>query len=117
MHLALWVWECSKHEIGEPYGDYIFGRMVKTGCKFDETSMTVVDRQPTADYQSWVRQYPSYEALLSAAISSIEKDETPATSPVDFDELIQAAEYLSKVEPPRIVPLDINTLDQMFEAK
>ena len=91
---------------GEPYGDYIFGRMVKTGCKYDETSMTVVDRQPTADYQSWVRQYPSYEALLSAAISSVEKDESPATSPVSLEELVQAAEYLSTVEPPRIVPLD-----------
>lgn len=90
----------------EVYGDYVAGRMMKTGISFNENEgwVEVPDRQPTPDYQGWcsgeprdpgVRQawmamgtnkgtkYASYEALLRAAAQRMGVEllaEAPATA-------------------------------------
>lgn len=50
------------------YGDYVFGRMMKLGIKWDATSVTVSDSEPRSDYQSWCGKYPTYYHLISAAM-------------------------------------------------
>ena len=52
-----------------PYGDYVFGRMMKMGCEFNEKEGTVtISDSPTCwDYQSWCGTYKTYEALFVAA--------------------------------------------------
>lgn len=51
----------------EPYGDYVFGRMMKTGIKINGDVLEISDNQPRGDYQAWARQYRSYHDLLTAA--------------------------------------------------
>jgi len=81
----------------EVYGDYVAGRMMKTGISFNENEgwVEVSDATPRPDYQGWssgtprdpgVREafmamgtnkgtkYPSYEALLRAAATSLGVD-------------------------------------------
>lgn len=50
-----------------PYGDYVFGRMMKTGIKIEGDILEIRDDKPRRDYQGWCRVYDSYEALLKAA--------------------------------------------------
>jgi len=48
--------------------DYVQGRMVKLNIRrIDGNTYKARDDAPTADYQSWVHKYPTYEALFSAA--------------------------------------------------
>lgn len=56
---------------GKVYGDYVFGRMMKLGVEFNEAkkTVTVPDRETAIDYQGWSGQYPTYKALLEAAIA------------------------------------------------
>ncbi len=56
---------------GEVYGDYVFGRMMKLGLKWDADSVEFTDSAPRPDYQSWCRKYPTTEALVRAAIESL----------------------------------------------
>lgn len=56
---------------GDVYGDYVFGRMMKLGIRWDEAGVTVDDHPPRGDYQSWCRKFPTYEALVRAAIASL----------------------------------------------
>jgi len=58
-------------ESGKAYADYVFGRMMKLGLKFDRDSVTVQDNAPTRDYQAWCCRYTTYEALVEAALASI----------------------------------------------
>jgi len=46
---------------GEVYGDYVFGRMMKTGFDWTGVELTVSDlyTTPAPDYQGWARKYPS----------------------------------------------------------
>lgn len=55
--------------------DYIAGRMVKLwGMSFGPNSITFNDELvPRADYQSWCWKYPTYEALVMAAIESLQE--------------------------------------------
>ena len=55
---------------GTLYGDYVFGRMMKTTCRFDKDTITVSDGKPRHDYQSWARKYPTYEDLVLATAVS-----------------------------------------------
>lgn len=56
---------------GEAYGDYVFGRMMKLSVRWDETGVSVPDSEPRGDYQAWCGKYPSYKALIEAAIESL----------------------------------------------
>lgn len=58
---------------GELYGDYVFGRMMKLMIGFDDHGVTVRSDAPKPDYQSWCRKYPTYQALIEAAIASLAK--------------------------------------------
>lgn len=51
----------------EPYGDYVFGRMMKTGLRIDGDIIQVRDDEPRCDYQSWCGKYATYGELLEAA--------------------------------------------------
>lgn len=73
-----------------PYGDYVFGRMMKMGCEFNESKGTVdISDSPTRwDYQGWSGVYKTYEALFVAAATecgiplegySIEEKPAPQT--------------------------------------
>ncbi len=53
---------------GEPSADYVFGRMMKLRLKYDDVSISYPDSEPRPDYQSWCRKYPTYEALINAAM-------------------------------------------------
>lgn len=68
-----YVGEYMTPKTGEPYGDYVFGRMMKLGLTFTADTVSCVERAPRIDYQGWCRKYPSYEALVQAAISDLTK--------------------------------------------
>jgi hypothetical protein len=57
---------------GHPYGDYVFGRMMKLFITVT-ADVDLPDTEPRADYQSWCVKYPSYEALATAAVESLRK--------------------------------------------
>lgn len=61
----------SHNKPGDVYGDYVFGRMLKLGIKWDAKSVTVRDSEPRSDYQAWCRKYPSYWSLIEAAVASV----------------------------------------------
>jgi hypothetical protein len=80
------VWECVRSardygpgaaklmgsdKPGEAYGDYVFGRMMKLELKWDSKSIEYSDSVPRGDYQAWCRQYPTYQALVEAAVKSL----------------------------------------------
>ena len=58
----------------EPYGDYVFGRMMKLGVRFNEKKKTVMvsEGKPDIEYQAWSGRYPSYKSLLEASILALE---------------------------------------------
>lgn len=92
----------------EVYGDYVAGRMMKTGIVFNEEEgwVEVRDSQPTPDYQGWCEgqardpgvaqaqmlaamfggaktaKYASYEALLKAAAKNVGVEITNAAAAV-----------------------------------
>lgn len=57
----------GRNDPNRPYGDYVFGRMMKTGLTINGDTIEVRDDKPRRDYQGWCRVYDSYEALLQAA--------------------------------------------------
>lgn len=60
------------------YVDYGHGRMMKLSIQWSEDAVHVRDGAPRIDYQSWCLQYPTYEALVGAAVESL-KMESAAT--------------------------------------
>lgn len=56
---------------GDVYGDYVFGRMMKLGLKWDAAGVEFTDGPPRPDYQGWCARYPTTEALVRAAIESL----------------------------------------------
>lgn len=58
---------------GELCGDYVFGRMMKLQIKYNDKAVFVRESKPTQDYQAWCGTYHTYEALIEAAINSIQK--------------------------------------------
>lgn len=56
---------------GKVYGDYVFGRKMKTGFEWDDGSVTFRDDLPRRDYQAWCHKYPTTLALVEAAIASL----------------------------------------------
>lgn len=64
---------------GKPYGDYVFGRMMKVGCEVGVDYVQCRDGEAAWDYQSWAGTYPMFEALLQAAVASLEAEKTRTT--------------------------------------
>lgn len=53
-------------------GDYILGRMTKLPIKYSDIEITFNrGATPHIDYQGWVSTYPTNDALMQAAISSL----------------------------------------------
>ena len=47
--------------------DYVDGRMVKLHlARVADGIWSTSDREPTSDYQSWCRKYPTYRALVES---------------------------------------------------
>jgi len=64
---------------GHPYGDYVFGRMMKLGFAVYSDSVEMLDDHiPLEDYQSWCVKYPTSEDLAKAAIESLCKSSAVA---------------------------------------
>ena len=51
----------------ELYGDYVFGRMMKTGITVEGNTIKVREGTPRASYQGWASVYNTYEKLVEAA--------------------------------------------------
>lgn len=61
----------------ELYGDYVFGRMLKLRLAVADEGVEVPTTDVRPDYQSWSREYSSYEALVEAAAENVASmDET-----------------------------------------
>ena len=58
-------------EKGDAYGDYVFGRMMKLNIRYGADWVDIPDSKAERDYQSWSRKYPTYEALMSAAVADL----------------------------------------------
>lgn len=62
-----------------PYGDYVFGRMMKTGLEIEGNTIKIRDDVPSPSYNAWCRVYPTHEALLDAACRAAGVDESMVT--------------------------------------
>lgn len=51
----------------EYYGDYVFGRMMKTGVNVSKNTVKISDASVCPAYQAWCRKYPTTLDLLKAA--------------------------------------------------
>lgn len=51
-------------------GDYIFGRMIKIRLDYGDDHIKIAVT-PHPGYQSWCTTYPTYEALVDAAVASL----------------------------------------------
>ena len=58
------------------YGDYVFGRMMKLGIRYNTAQGTIKIRDdatetPRRACQAWALKYPTYRSLVDAAIATI----------------------------------------------
>ncbi len=51
--------------------DYVFGRMLKLGIRWEDNILEVQDGKAQIDYQAWGCKYASEAVLLDAAIKEI----------------------------------------------
>lgn len=67
------VWQHVCHDELRPYGDYVFGRMMKMGCTINLTEGTIEVRDvpPRHDYQGWSGTYPTYASVFEAAAKEL----------------------------------------------
>ena len=56
---------------GRASGDYVFGRMMKLHLTFVEDTVSCRDEAPRRDYQAWCGKYPTYLALVVAAVKDL----------------------------------------------
>ncbi len=61
----------------EVYCDYVMGRMIKWGCKWDDKTITFSEWGFSPDYQSFCGSYPAGVDLYSAALKSLGIEVTP----------------------------------------
>lgn len=61
----------ARDKPGEASADYVFGRMMKTFIRWDKNSVEVFEATPRRDYQAWAGRYPTYQALIEAAVKSL----------------------------------------------
>lgn len=57
--------------VGTMYADYVYGRMMKLRINYGANFVADNDRPLSLDYQSWARVYPTFDALIAAAIKSL----------------------------------------------
>ncbi len=57
-----------------PYGDYVFGRMMKLGLAIDGNKIILPKQTPQQDYQAWCGKYPTYQKLHEAAVSDLKEE-------------------------------------------
>lgn len=104
-----------------PYGDYVFGRMMKMGCKFTNSTgeIEISDSKPRGDYQAWCGKYPSHETLFVAAANSLgvqlkDRPAPPAVEPQTVAETpLPPPPALSQAEIQKLLrkhPLEISPL-------
>ena len=55
----------------EVYCDYVFGRMMKWGCKWDADKFETPDRDFRSDYQGFSEKYPDNERIIEAVADSL----------------------------------------------
>jgi len=60
---------------GKPFGDCVFGRMMKLSINFDPKTgvIEVSDGKPSIDYQAWCHEYPTRESLVLAAADNVKE--------------------------------------------
>ena len=58
------------NDANKPYADYVFGRMMKVGFTIGSDFVEFREETPHPDYQAWCRKYPTYQALVEAAIKN-----------------------------------------------
>lgn len=75
------VWQAVSRMPHELYADYLFGRMVKLGIQWDDTSVSYSNRTPRNDYQGWAGRYPSHGTLYDSAIATLQGREPPRVQP------------------------------------
>jgi hypothetical protein len=56
----------------EIYADYVFGRMIKFGCRIDGDTMEFSDTPFRRDYQGFAGTYPNVTNLLHATQKSLD---------------------------------------------
>lgn len=61
----------NKPAHGEPYADYVFGRMMKMGLRYKDGIIHIYRDDITPDYQSWCITYPSYLSLVDHACEQL----------------------------------------------
>lgn len=59
---------------GEVHCDYVFGRMMKWACYWEDGTITVPDIDFRSDYQSFKHKYPDNMTLAAEAIKSLGSD-------------------------------------------
>ena len=95
----------SKDGAQEVYGDYVAGRMMKTGIIYNETEgwVEISDRKPTPDYQGWCEGRASdpgvAQAQMAAAMFGRKSgDNTKVVKYASYESLLRAAAKLANVE-------------------
>lgn len=53
------------------YGDYVFGRMMKWGCKIEKGIIEFTDYEFRADYQSFCTTYKNNKEIVTAVCKSL----------------------------------------------
>jgi hypothetical protein len=81
-----------RNKKGNVYVDYVFGRMMKLGFRWDETMVEIKENVLKKDYQPWCETYPTFQHLIDAAIKSLCEE-----AGAEYDEIsaIQEEEELS----------------------
>lgn len=59
---------------GDAYGDYVFGRRIKWGCKFTKDTVTIPDREFDVGYQGFARIYKDNVAIVEAVVKSLDAE-------------------------------------------
>lgn len=64
----------GKNKPGEVYADYVFGRMMKLGIKWDEATISTSTGDFRSDYQSFCHQYRTFADLVEVAAAELKME-------------------------------------------
>lgn len=67
---AITSWD-GRDNSSKPYGDYIFGRMMKMSLSVGNGAVEFRDTKLNREYQSWCGVYSTYLALAQAAAAEL----------------------------------------------
>jgi len=59
-----------------PYGDYVFGRMMKLRLEIIGNEIMYGGMEPRPDYQSWCVKYPTIQSLFDQANKNVHRQYT-----------------------------------------